>query len=133
MNQVRDDNQAEVDGAPRQQQASKAKAKGEIVPAEAVCVADLVSYQEGSVVSRILVRRDTGNVTLFAFSEGQELSEHTAPFDALVQVLEGEAEIVIAGKPYQLGAGELILMPANQTHALQAITRFKMLLIMIRS
>ncbi len=133
MNQVGDDNQTDVGGVSRQEESSKAKAKGEILPAEVVRVVDLVSYQEGSVVSRILLRRDTGNVTLFAFSDGQELSEHTAPFDALVEVLEGEVEIVIAGKPFQLGAGESILMPANQTHALRAITRFKMLLIMIRS
>lgn len=132
MNQVRDESPAEADGQPRQQ-ASKANSKGEIVPAEAVRVVDLASYQEGSVVSRILVRRDTGNVTLFAFAEGQELSEHTAPFDALVQVLEGEAEIVIAGKSFELGAGEVILMPANRPHAVRAIARFKMLLIMIRS
>ena len=115
------------------QQSSDAKAKGEIVPAEANRVVELASYQEGSVVSHILVRRSTGNVTLFAFDEGQELSEHTAPFDALVHVLEGNAEIVIAGKPFQLGAGEVILMPANRPHALRAISRFKMLLIMIRS
>jgi len=119
-------------GADRQQ-TSNAKAKGEIVPAEASRVVELASYQEGSVVSRILVHRSTGNVTLFAFDEGQELSEHTAPFDALVNVLEGKAEIVIAGKPFQLGAGEVILMPANRPHALRAISRFKMLLIMIRS
>jgi len=115
------------------QQTSNAKAKGEIVPAEANRVVELASYQEGSVVSRILVHRSTGSVTLFAFDEGQELSEHTAPFDALVNVLEGKAEIVIAGKPFQLGAGEVILMPANRPHALRAISRFKMLLIMIRS
>ena len=115
------------------QQTSKAKAKREIVPAEANRVLGLANYQEGSVVSRILVHRSTGSVTLFAFDEGQELSEHTAPFDALVNVLEGKAEIVIAGKPFQLGAGEVILMPANRPHALRAISRFKMLLIMIRS
>jgi quercetin dioxygenase-like cupin family protein len=121
-----------VAGADRQQ-SSDAKAKGEIVLAEANRVVELAGYQEGSVVSRILVRRSTGNVTLFAFDEGQELSEHTAPFDALVHVLEGKAEIVIAGKPFHLGAGEVILMPANQPHALRATSRFKMLLIMIRS
>jgi quercetin dioxygenase-like cupin family protein len=115
------------------QQTVDSNAKGEIVPAEADQVVELASYQEGSVVSRILIRRSTGNVTLFAFDEGQELSEHTAPFDALVHVLEGKAEIVIAGKPFQLGAGEVILMPANRPHALRAISRFKMLLIMIRS
>ena len=120
-------------GDAERQQTSNVRAKREIVPAEAERVVDLANYQEGSVVSRILVRRNTGNVTLFAFDEGQELSEHTAPFDALVHVLEGKAEIVIAGKPFQLGSGEVILMPANQPHALRAVSRFKMLLIMIRS
>ena len=102
-------------------------------PSEAIALAGLVAYQEGSVVSRTLVKRDTGNVTLFAFDEGQGLSEHTAPFDALVQILEGEAEITISGKPLRARAGEVVLMPANQPHALRAITRFKMLLTMIRS
>ncbi len=109
------------------------RTKGEIVPAEADRLVELAGYQEGSVVSRVLIRRSTGNVTLFAFDEGQELSEHTAPFDALVHVLEGKAEIVITGKSFQLGAGEVILMPANRPHALRAISKFKMLLIMIRS
>jgi quercetin dioxygenase-like cupin family protein len=85
------------------------------------------------VVSRTLVAKPTGSVTLFAFDEGQSLSEHTAPFDALVQMVEGEAEITIAGKPIRAAAGELVLMPANQPHALKALTRFKMLLTMIRS
>jgi len=102
-------------------------------PSEAIALAALVAYQEGSVVSRTLVKRDSGNVTLFAFDEGQGLSEHTAPFDALVQMLEGEAEITIAGKPLRARAGEVVLMPANQPHALRAVTRFKMLLTMIRS
>ncbi len=115
------------------QQTVNSKARGEIVPAEADRVVELASYQEGSVVSCVLIRRSTGNVTLFAFDERQELSEHTAPFDAFVHVLEGKAEIVIAGKPFQLGAGEVILLPANRPHALRAIPRFKMLLIMIRS
>ena len=102
-------------------------------PAEVIALPGLVAYQEGSVVSRTLVKRDTGNVTLFAFDEGQGLSEHTAPFDALVQILEGEAEITIAGKPLRARAGEVVLMPANQPHVLRAITPFKMLLTMIRS
>lgn len=91
------------------------------------------NYQNGAVVSREVVKKPTGNVTLFAFDEGQGLSEHTAPFDALVQVLEGEAEISIAGNPHRLHGGEMILMPASQPHALKAITRFKMILTMIRS
>jgi quercetin dioxygenase-like cupin family protein len=95
--------------------------------------AELVNYQEGAVVSREVVRKPTGNVTLFAFDEGQGLSEHTAPFDALVQVLEGEVEIMISGKPYCLQGGEVILMPAGEPHALKALKRFKMMLIMIRS
>jgi quercetin dioxygenase-like cupin family protein len=96
-------------------------------------VVDLVSYQDGAVVSRIVVKRETGNVTLFAFDAGQELSEHTAPYDALVQVLDGEAAITVAGRPHRVGAGEMILMPAHQPHALKAVSRFKMLLTMIRS
>jgi quercetin dioxygenase-like cupin family protein len=96
-------------------------------------VVDLVSYQDGAVISRIIVKREAGNVTLFAFDTGQELSEHTAPYDALVQVLDGEAAITVAGRPYRVRAGEMILMPAHQPHALKAVSRFKMLLTMIRS
>jgi quercetin dioxygenase-like cupin family protein len=95
-------------------------------------VVDLVSYQDGAVVSRIVVKGETGSVTLFAFDAGQELSEHTAPYDALVQVVDGDAAITIAGRPYRVGAGEMILMPAHQPHALRATSRFKMLLTMIR-
>ncbi len=131
MGENRGHRPTEADG-PRVQEASSPK-KGEIIPAEANRLADLANYQEGSVVSRILIRRDTGNVTLFAFEEGQELSEHTAPFDALVHVLEGKAAIVIDGKPFEVSAGEVILLPANRPHALRANVRFKMLLIMIRS
>ena len=96
-------------------------------------LADLVSYQEGSVVSRQITKADAGNVTLFAFDAGQELSEHTAPFDALAHILEGEAEIRVSGKPYLLSAGEAIIMPANEPHAVKAKTKFKMLLTMIRA
>lgn len=95
--------------------------------------AALVNYQDGSVVSREIVKKPTGTVTIFAFDEGQGLSEHTAPFDALVYVLDGEAEISIAGKPHRLHGGEMILMPAQQPHALKALKRFKMILTMIRS
>ena len=94
---------------------------------------DLVQYQAGSVVSRTLVNEKTGTVTLFAFDEGEGLSEHTAPFDALVHILEGEAEVVISGKALRLKQGEMVIMPANEPHALKALTRFKMLLTMIRS
>src|SRR5512136_631691 len=108
------------------------KLKG--LPAAQVARApELVSYQEGAVVSREILKKPTGNVTLFAFDEAQGLSEHTAPFDALVQVLEGEVEIMISGKPHLLRHGDLILMPAGQPHALKALSRFKMILTLIRS
>jgi quercetin dioxygenase-like cupin family protein len=93
----------------------------------------LAAYQDGAVVSRTLLKRAGGTVTLFAFDEGQALSEHTAPFDAVAYVLEGEADITIAGSPLKVLAGEMVLMPANQPHAVSARTRFKMLLTMIRS
>jgi len=93
----------------------------------------LAGYQEGAVVSRALLKRAGGTVTLFAFDEGQSLSEHTAPFDAVAHVLEGEADITIAGTPLKVSAGEIVLMPAHQPHAVNARTRFKMLLTMIRS
>ena len=96
-------------------------------------MADLVSYQEGSVVSRQITKAEAGNVTLFAFDAGQELSEHTAPFDALAHILEGAAEISISGHAYSLSAGDAIVMPANQPHAVRATERFKMLLTMIRA
>lgn len=99
---------------------------------EVLHMADLASYQEGSVVSRQITKDDAGNVTLFAFDEGQELSEHTAPFDALVHVLDGETEVRISGKSYLLKNGDAIIMPANEPHALKAVTKFKMLLTMIR-
>lgn len=102
-------------------------------PAKTVRVTEYVQYQDGSVVSREIVKKPTGNVTIFAFDEGQGLSEHTAPFDALVQVLEGEVEITIAGQPHRVQGGEIILMPAGQPHALKALKRFKMMLIMLRS
>jgi quercetin dioxygenase-like cupin family protein len=96
-------------------------------------LAPMISYHPGSVVSRTLLKKATGTVTLFAFDEGQELSEHTAPFEALVQVLEGEAEVTISGKPLALSAGHSVIMPANQPHAVKARSAFKMLLVMIRS
>jgi quercetin dioxygenase-like cupin family protein len=93
----------------------------------------LADYQTDAVVSRQITKVEGGNVTLFAFDEGQELSEHTAPYDALVYVLEGEVGIRISGKSYLLEAAEGIIMPANEPHALQAVKRFKMLLTMIRA
>ena len=100
---------------------------------QAIRLIDLADYQEGSVVSRTIIDQKTGTVTFFAFDEGQGLSEHTAPFDALVYLLDGEAEIVISGKAIRLKQGEMVIMPANQPHALKAIRNFKMILTMIRS
>jgi len=94
---------------------------------------DLVAYQDGSVVSKEIIKRPTGTVTMFAFDRDQGLSEHTAPFDALVCVLDGEVEIVIAGEPYLLKDGDMIIMPGGKPHALKALKRFKMMLVMIRS
>lgn len=99
---------------------------------EILHMAELVNYQDGSVVSRQITKAEAGNVTLFAFDKDQELSEHTASFDALVHVLDGEAEIKISGKPFHLKLGEAIIMPADEPHAVRAVTRFKMLLTMIR-
>ena len=102
-------------------------------PAQAVPIGVLVDYQSGSVVSREIVKGANGRVTLFAFDEGEGLSEHTSPFNALVQIIEGEAEIIISGRSHHVKACELILMPAQQPHALKALKRFKMILTMIRS
>ena len=105
----------------------------EDLAAQVLHTAELVGYQEGAVVSRTLINQKTGTVTLFAFDAGQELSEHTAPYDALVQVLDGETAITISGRPFQLKTGEAIIMPANDPHAVKALTKFKMMLTMIRS
>jgi quercetin dioxygenase-like cupin family protein len=94
---------------------------------------EMVNYQQGAVVSKTIIEKDTGTVTLFAFAMGQGLSEHTAPFDALVQVLAGEVEIKISGTPFHLKQGEIIIIPAHEPHALKAVSDFKMLLTMIRS
>ncbi len=104
-----------------------------IKAAEVQRLEEMVSYQEGSVVSREIIRKPTGTVTIFAFDEGQGLSEHTAPFDALVYILDGEAEVTISGAAHHLEAGEMVILPVKQPHALQAKKRFKMLLTMIRS
>jgi quercetin dioxygenase-like cupin family protein len=96
-------------------------------------MAGLVDYKKGSVVSRTLIDKPAGTLTLFSFDIGQGLSEHTAPFDALVHVLDGEAEITISGRPLQVKQGEMVIMPANEPHALKAVRRFKMLLMMIKS
>jgi quercetin dioxygenase-like cupin family protein len=107
--------------------------KRENLVGQAVGLADLADYQTGSVVSRTIIDKKTGTVTLFAFDEGQGLSEHTTPFDALVYILDGEAEVVISGKPISVKQGEMVIMPADRPHALRAVKRFKMVLIMIRS
>jgi quercetin dioxygenase-like cupin family protein len=96
-------------------------------------LSSLINYQEGSVVSRTLIDKKNGTVTLFAFDLNQGLSEHTAPYDAMVYVLEGEVEVRISGKPIILMQGEITIMPANEPHALSAKTKFKMLLTMIKS
>jgi quercetin dioxygenase-like cupin family protein len=99
---------------------------------QAMNLRDLIDYQEGSVVSREIISKKTGTVTLFAFDKGQGLSEHTAPFDAMVYCLDGEVEVTISGNPLRLKEGEMVIMPAHQPHALKALRQFKMLLIMIR-
>ena len=108
--------------------------KNSYLPAsEVIQLNELIEYQEGSVVSRTLLNKEAGTLTLFAFDKGQGLSEHTAPFDALVSLLDGEAEINISGKPFSLKQGEMIIMPANEPHALKAVKQFKMILTMIKS
>jgi len=104
----------------------------EMPAAEPVASTALTGYQEGAVVSRTLLKRAGGTITLFAFDEGQSLSEHTTAFDAIVHVLDGDAEITIDGTPHGVSAGEMVLMPANHSHAVYARTRFKMLLTMLR-
>jgi quercetin dioxygenase-like cupin family protein len=99
---------------------------------KALSLVDLVDYREGSVVSRVVMKQKAGNVSLFAFDAGQELSEHTAPFDAMATVLEGEAEISIAGTPLRVIEGQMVIMPANVPHAVRAVGRFKMMLTMIK-
>jgi quercetin dioxygenase-like cupin family protein len=101
--------------------------------AAAVRIADHISYQAGAVVSKTILQKPTGTVTLFAFDAGQKLSEHTAPFDAIAEVLDGEAELVIGGEVVTVSAGFLAIMPSNVPHAVNAVKRFKMLLTMIRS
>jgi quercetin dioxygenase-like cupin family protein len=100
---------------------------------KALSMAELVAYQDGSVVSKTLIDKKIGTITLFSFDVGQGLSEHTAPFDAFVQVVDGEAEVTIEGEPHRVTAGQMIIMPANKPHALKAVKPFKMLLVMIRA
>ena len=96
-------------------------------------LSNLVEYQEGNIVSRTMVLKQTGTVTLFAFDKGEGLSEHTTPYDAMVYIFDGKAEIIISKKSYVLEKGQMIIMPANEPHALKAVERFKMMLIMIKS
>ncbi|MDI6643789.1 MAG: cupin domain-containing protein [Methanobacteriaceae archaeon] len=96
-------------------------------------ITDLIDYQDGAVVSNEIIRKETGTVTIFAFDQGEGLSEHTAPFDAMVQIIDGEAEITIGGEKNHLKAGDMIIMPANIPHALHAVKKYKMILTMIRS
>ena len=105
----------------------------ETVSSVPVRLSNLIDYQQGSVVSRTIVDKETGTVTMFAFDKGQGLSEHTTPYDALVNVLDGEAEIIISSKTFRLKEGEMIIMPANEPHSLNALIKFKMILTMIRS
>ncbi len=100
---------------------------------QALSLKELVEYQEGSIVSKEVMKKDTGSVTLFAFDQGQGLSEHTAPFDAMVCILDGEAEVIISGQSHRVRESEMIIMPADKPHALKANERFKMMLVMIRS
>ena len=100
--------------------------------AQTLTLNDMVAYQDGSVVSRTLIDKKVGTLTLFAFGAGQGLSEHTAPYDATIQVLDGEAEVIIEGTSYALKAGQMIIMPANRPHALRAVERFKMMLVLIK-
>jgi quercetin dioxygenase-like cupin family protein len=94
---------------------------------------EMLIYQPGSVVSKVLLKKNTGNITLFAFDKGEGLSEHTAPFDAFVQIIDGNAEVTISGNIYKLAAGNSIIMPADQPHSLKALAQFKMILVMIKS
>ncbi len=105
----------------------------EEIMAQVFQLKEMIDYQEKSVVSRTITKKETGTITVFAFDVDQMLSEHTAPFDAMVYILDGEAEITINGTAFFLKAGEMIIMPANEPHALRAVTKYKMLLTMIKS
>lgn len=112
---------------------TKDSARFENLVAAPAALAGLVDYQNGSVVSKTLIGKKTGTVTLFAFDEGQGLSEHSAPFDATVCLVDGEAEMTVSSKPFRVRAGDIVILPANEPHAVRAVKKFKMLLIMIRS
>jgi quercetin dioxygenase-like cupin family protein len=110
-----------------------ARRRPENLAGQVIRLADLADYREGAVVSQTIVDKKAGTVTFFAFAEGRGLSEHTVAFDALVYLVEGEAEVIISGESIQLKGGEMVIMPADHPHALRAITDFKMILTMIRS
>jgi quercetin dioxygenase-like cupin family protein len=112
---------------------TKADQKTNDIRAQANKLAAMVEYQEGSIVSRTIIDKKVGTITLFAFAKGQGLSEHTTPYDAFVNILDGEAEITISGKVINAVEGDMVIMPANKPHALRAVKRFKMLLAMIRA
>jgi len=112
---------------------NKEKKDSDKLLAHAAKLTGLADYQADSVVSRTIINKKTGTVTFFAFDEGQGLSEHTTPFDALVFLVDGQAEIVISGQSLRVKEGEMVIMPANQPHALRAVKKFKMILVMIRS
>ena len=107
--------------------------KSEDIVGKVMDLGGMVEYHAGSIVSRTIIDKPSGTLTLFAFEKGQGLSEHTAPFDAMVYILDGEAEVIISGKPLHLKQGEMVIMPVNQPHALRATARFKMMLAMIKS
>lgn len=100
--------------------------------ATAIDSAEFIQYSEGSIVSKQLIKKDTGTITLFAFDKGQSLSEHTAPFDAFVEIVDGKAECIVGGKPVIVSKGEFIILPANIPHAVNAIEKFKMIIVMIK-
>jgi quercetin dioxygenase-like cupin family protein len=104
----------------------------EELPGKVLSLKDLVAYQDGTVASRMIIFKDAGNITLFSFDQGEGLSEHTAPFDAVVTILDGECEVWVAGETHRMKEGETIIFPANKPHALSAVTKFKMMLTMIR-
>jgi quercetin dioxygenase-like cupin family protein len=106
--------------------------KNEFVKGEVFSFAGSVDYAAGAIVSKTVLKKETGNISLFAFDKGEALSEHTAPFDALIQVVDGTGQIIIGGKPFEVTAGKSIIMPANIPHAVKAVERFKMILTMIR-
>lgn len=106
--------------------------KSELTEPEALTLKEMVTYQAGAVVSRTIIKRKSCSMTLFAFDAGESLSEHSTPFDALLNLVEGEADITVSGEHYILKEGDIILLPASRSHAVKAVTRFKMLLTMLR-